>query len=417
MSQSPSDRCRLSTFTPEELADAVALYNEHGSQAKAAKASGMTRCAMQRRLKRAAEAGLLLDHKPAMPGFRIAEVVSDKEGNVTTVRQKPEHGDIFEMPPTHRLGKLTINRDSEGRVIQDWIRAEVDAGAKEAAMRAVVEALKEDLPRAKPVKAPRKQNALLLNQFTVTDLHFGMLAWAEETAGDDYDLKIAERLLLDWFSTAIALSPQADTAVLAQLGDLMHHDAHESVTPAHRNVLDADSRLQKIIRVVIRVIRQVIAQLLEKHRNVHVIMASANHDPASSAWLRELLHAMYEKEKRITIDNSPDIYYEYKHGDTGLFYHHGHKRNINDVAEMFAAKFRQTYGQCKHCYGHIGHYHSAETKDPPLMKVERHRTLAPADAYAASKWMPRQDAQVITYHKSFGEVSRNIISPEMVRAA
>ncbi|WP_246191686.1 hypothetical protein [Brucella intermedia] len=68
-----------------------------------------------------------------------------------------------------------------------------------------------------------------------------MLAWREET-GDDYDLRIAEQLLLDWFAAAVAAAPQAHTAVSAQLGDAMHHDSLESVTPAHTDVLDADSR-------------------------------------------------------------------------------------------------------------------------------------------------------------------------------
>ncbi len=84
----------------------------------------------------------------------------------------------------------------------------------------------------------------LLNQFVVTDSHFGMLSWREET-GADYDLRIAEQLLLDWFAHSIATAPDAHTAVFAQLGDLMHHDALESVTPAHHNVLDATHDCRK----------------------------------------------------------------------------------------------------------------------------------------------------------------------------
>jgi hypothetical protein len=249
----------------------------------------------------------------------------------------------------------------------------------------------------------------------VTDLHFGMLAWAEENRKADWDLKIAEKLLLDWFSAAIATSPAAAMAVFAQLGDLMHHDALRSVTPGHGHVLDADSRLQKVIRVVIRVVRQIIAMLLEKYSLVHVVMASGNHDEASSIWMRELLSAMYENEPRVTVDNSADLYYAHEWGNTGLFYHHGHKRNVkNGVDAMFAGKFRDMFGRCRKCYGHVGHFHEDEAKDTPLMKIERHRTLAAPDAHANAAFLSERDAKVITYHKVFGEVGRHTLTPEMV---
>ena len=52
------------------------------------------------------------------------------------------------------------------------------------------------------------------------------------------------------------------------------------------------------------------------------------------------------------------------------------------------------------------------------MKVERHRTLAPSDAYASSGgWLSERDAKVITYHREFGEVFRSTLSPEMVQGA
>ncbi|MCV5968703.1 hypothetical protein, partial [Lactococcus petauri] len=84
-------------------------------------------------------------------------------------------------------------------------------------------------------------------------------------------------------AAAIRQSPDASTAILCQLGELLHHDSHDSVTPAHRNVLDADSRLQKMIRVVIRTLRRIVAMLLEKHAHLHFILSDANHDPAGGA--------------------------------------------------------------------------------------------------------------------------------------
>lgn len=410
----------MSRISDEDAYEAWAAVQEHGSERKASKALGVVQSCVHKRAKIAAERGLL-GTKPVLPGFALSKTtaVTDRDGAVVRefIQQRPEHGEVFEVPDGHAVKGVSALIDSDGRTIQRWVKTNQQQIAVESSIRAVVEELKAELPRVKPTTGPLYHNDQLANQFTVTDLHLSMMAWREETGGADWDLKIAEKLLVDWFSTAIALSPNAKLAILAQIGDFLHHDSHESVTPAHRHVLDADSRLQKVIRVAIRVVRQIISMLLQKHENVHVVMASGNHDPASSAWLRELLAAMYEDEPRVTVDNSPDIYYVYEHGKTGLFYHHGHKRNVERVADVFAGKFREIYGRCLQCYGHIGHLHSDAVVEGNLMKVERHRTLAPPDAHAGNGgWISGRDAKVITYHKLFGEVGRQIISPRMIAA-
>lgn len=399
----------------ELAAEAAAAFKEHGRKYLAADALGIDHRTLDHRLKIAASRGMMLDSPAAMPGFRISRVAEGPNGK--SVEQKPEPGEAFELPPGHRVKGVSALLNANGEKIVEWVKTTEDAAAQHAVMQAVVAALKEDLPRAEPVPVPIGGNANLLNQYTVTDLHFGMLSWKEET-GADYDLKIAEQLLLDWFAAAIRMSPDASTAILCQLGDLLHHDSHDSVTPAHRNVLDADSRLQKMIRVVIRTKRRIVQMLLEKHQHVHIIEADANHDPAGGAWLREMFAAFYEDESRVTVDTSPSTYYVYEHGETSLFYHHGHKRKIATVDSVFAGKFRETYGRTKFSYAHIGHLHSDELKSTNLMKVERHETLAAPDAYAANGgWLSGRSAKVITYSKQFGEVGRITLTPEMVAGA
>ena len=404
--------------TDEVLRAAVALYEAHNrNTTHAAAAANLPRSTFQSQIREAAQRGMLLDHPPAMPGFRIAQVTTAPDGT-QHIQQKPEHGDQFELPAGHRIKGVSTLVNADGGKIVEWIKTTEDAAAQAAAMEATIAALKEDLPRAAPVPVPLGGNANLLNQYTVTDLHFGMLSWAEET-GADYDLKIAEQLLLDWFAAAIAQSPNASTAILCQLGDLLHHDSHLSVTPTHAHVLDADSRLQKMIRVVIRTMRRVITMLLEKHQRVHIIMADANHDPAGGAWLREMFAAFYENEPRVTVDSSASTFYVYEFGQTSLFYHHGHKRKINSIDGVLAGKFREIFGRTKFSYAHLGHLHSDELKSAPTtIKVERHETLAAPDAFAANGgWLSGRSAKVITYSKQFGEVGRITLTPEMVTGA
>jgi hypothetical protein len=242
-----------------------------------------------------------------------------------------------------------------------------------------------------------------------------MLAWDEES-GENWDIKIAEDLLVKWFKQAIAQSPDSNQAVFAQLSDFLHFDGMDAVTPASKHLLDVDSRFSKLVRSAIRVLRIVIDLLLSKHQNVHIIMADANHDPVSQIWLREWFSVLYENEPRITVDKSPNPYNAYEFGNTALFFHHGHKRNVANVSNVFASQFREMYGRTKYAYAHLGHLHHIDVKENNLMIVEQHRTLAANDAYGArGGYLSGRDAKVITYDKRFGEVSRLTINSDMLK--
>lgn len=393
--------------------ESACALRQHGSISEAARQLGIPRQTLQNRLRVAAERGML-GPAETLPGYMLKSV-SRREGDAW-VKQVKAAGEAYRPTAGLLLKGKTSLVDADGRVIHQHIMERTDADAKALAWEAAVEELKASLPRITIMPAPHSSNGDLLNQFVVTDSHLGMLSWHEET-GADYDLAIAEKLLLDWFAAAVEQAPHAHTAVLAQLGDLLHHDGHESVTPASKHVLDADSRLQKVIRVAIRTIRRIIDMLLQKHQHVHVVMASGNHDPASSAWLRELLAAMYENEPRISVDNSPGLYYAYEWGRTALFFHHGHKRGVGNVDTTLAGRFREMYGRSKYAYAHVGHLHSDEGRKSGLMYVERHETLAAPDAYAAGGgWLSGRSAKVVTYHRDHGEVGRLTLRPEMVAA-
>lgn len=406
----------MNTISDELAQGAVDALREHGNQVAAAASLNIARSTFQNRLKRAAERNMM-GTAPVLPGFAIKSV-SSKTADGSWVRQGKEAGEVFQMPDTHSLGKITIQRDAEGRVERDWIRADPDKQAQLVAMRAAVEGFKDELPRAVPVAAPTGTLPDLLCQYTITDAHLGALAWNEETGGGDYDLSIGERLIIDWFAAAIAASPKAERAVFAQLGDFLHYDSFKSITPEHGHLLDGDTRYPKMVRAAIRIIRTVIKMLLAKHERLNIIMADANHDPSSEVWLREMFAAFLDDEPRLHVDTNPGTYSFIEHGDVSLFYHHGHRRGVGNVDSVLVGKFRQAYGRTRFSYAHVGHKHSDELKTTNLMKVEQHETLAAPDAYAANGgWLSGRSAKVITYHARFGEVGRITLTPEMVAGA
>ena len=306
--------------------------------------------------------------------------------------------------------------DAEGNVKIQWVKRNQSKENTLKALRTAIDVLKEDIKPTTPTKLKTKiNNKKLCNQYTLTDYHLGMMSWDEET-GDNWDLKIAENTLVKFFEVAIKESPNAKECIFAQIGDFLHWDGLDAVTPASKHVLDADTRFTKLVRVAIRVIRRVINMLLEKYEVVNVIMAEGNHDPASSVWLREMLYAFYENEPRINIDTNPDPYYCYTFGKVCLFYHHGHKKNIKNIDTSFVGKFKKQFGKSKFVYAHTGHLHHELKIESNLMVLEQHRTLAAKDAYASrGGYLSGRDSKVITYHKNYGEVKRSTININMLR--
>jgi hypothetical protein len=407
-------------ISDEVLRATVSTYEAcERDQTRVASLLGLARSTVQNRLKRAAERGLM-GTAAVLPGFRIAKITNSPHGD--TVQQKPERGEPYKpidaLAIKGRTSWNDILPDGQRIATREVVMERADAKAQMDAMRAAVAGFKDEIPRVEAAQLPKWTSPELLCQYTITDVHLGCLAWHEETGNDDYDLAIAEKLLDDWFAAAIDMAPRAQTAILAQIGDFLHHDSHDSVTPAHHNILDSDSRFQKMVRAAIRIKRKIVARLLTKHEFIHLIDADANHDPASEAWFREMEAAHYENEPRVSVEQSAGTYYVYRHGDVSLFYHHGHKRSVKDVDSVFAGRFREIYGNTKFSYAHLGHRHSDELKTTNLMKVEQHETLAAPDAYAANKgYISGRSAKVIVYHKKYGEVSRVTLTPQMVAGA
>jgi hypothetical protein len=88
------------------------------------------------------------------------------------------------------------------------------------------------------------------------------------------------------------------------------------------------------------------------------------------------------------------------------------------VDDVFAAKFREVFGRTKHSYAHMGHLHHRHEIESNLMTITQHRTLAAQDSWASrGGWGSGREAQVITYHKEYGECGRVMVTPEMISAA
>jgi hypothetical protein len=324
----------------------------------------------------------------------------------------------YDIPENHNVkGFSTLykhHEDGSKTIAVEWVKTDLVKQKFEDDFNDAILRLDDEITRQKPKDYLGNPNYDLACCYIVTDYHIGQLSDAMEV-GTDYNEKIALELIDRWFDSALSQSPESAVGILAELGDFLHADNMDGVTAASGHVLDMSARPVNMVDIGMRAVRLIINKMLEKHEHVHVILAEGNHNEFSSIHFRTAFTLLYEDEPRVTIDNSGLPYYCFEWGDTSLFFHHGHKKNLAGLTEVFASMFREEYGRTKYSYGHCGHLHHAHLKENAMMTIEQHPTLAPKDAYSArGGYGSKRGANVITYHKKYGEVSRLTIRPEMV---
>lgn len=322
-----------------------------------------------------------------------------------------------ETPATENFSVTGISTlyGPDGELKAEWVKKSRDAQRAEDVRAAVLEAMQADIPRLAPIPLSVENTFdQLCNLYTLTDCHFGMLAWEKE-GGSNWDLKIASKILYGSMENMIIGAPRAKVCVVNQLGDFLHSDGIMPVTPSSGHILDQDGRFSKLASEAVLILRKIVDLALSKHDKVHVVMAEGNHDITSSIWLRSMFALLYENEPRVTVNDSEIPYYVYKHGKIFLGFHHGHKKNNSGLPGFFAAQYRKIWGQTEKGYIHTGHRHHREVKEYPGVIVEQHPTLSSRDAYASrGGYLAERSATCVTYHKIHGEVARNTVTPEMI---
>ena len=326
----------------------------------------------------------------------------------------PEHDFTRPVPEGFVAKGVSTYYNAEGKPSGQWVKASLSHEALAEAMREAIEGFKGEVVPASAVVAPEASDEHLCNLYTFTDYHLGMLAWHKE-GGSDWNISIAEKTIIASLGRMIDQSPKAHTAVINIQGDFLHVDGKTPVTPASKHVLDADSRFPKIRKSAIRVIRSMVAMSLQRHQEVHLIIAEGNHDEESAGWLADLFCVHYEEEPRVTVNDSVLPFYVFEWGSVMLGVHHGHKVKNESLPLLFAAQFPQVWGRTTRREIHCGHRHHRDEKEYNGVTIVQHPTLAARDAYAArGGWIADRAAWAITYHKKYGAVGRVMITTEML---
>jgi hypothetical protein len=369
--------------TTDRQKEIVRAYEKAGcNKAKAAKVLGVTRTSVF-------QAVQTVEKRAAQRGY------------------SPSHDMLHPVPEGFVAKGVSTYYNDDGKPTAQWVKSSLTAEAQLQLMQTIVDEMKADVTKLPKIKAPKKsKDSELLNLYTLTDVHLGMLAWHEE-GGADWDLQIAERTIENCMANLIARSPAAGTGFFCQLGDFLHFDGMTPKTPQSGHILDADSRYQKVVRAAIRIVRDTIRQMLAKYPKVVVLMARGNHDPGASAWLQELFYQWFDENPRVEVIVSPLPYYAYRHGEVLLAFHHGDQKRGKQLPDLMTGEFRELVGVTKKTLIHTGHLHSWFADETPSAIIERHPTLAARDSHASGGgWLSTRRMSCITYHATQLEYAR-----------
>lgn len=376
--------------SPSQWAKLEAL-EKHGSHRAAAKAYGCTKSGITKALaavtRRAAQHGYAPDHdlrNPVPSGFRVR-------------------------------GYSLLRDAASGEAKLIWEKAERDKEAHEAAVKAAIEAMCEDIPRTKPTKAPSINNEQLMSVIPWGDPHFGMYAHAAET-GEDFNVDIAEQDLCNAVEYLVSQSPTSQRCVLINLGDFFHCDNLKNATSQSGNILDVDTRLSRVMRVGIRAIKTCIDAALKRHQTVEIINVIGNHDAVLALALPLMLMERYRDEPRVIIHDAPTPRHYIEHGKTLIGATHGDRTKDRDLPGIMATEMPEAWGRTRHRVFMRGHHHHDSIEMFNGCTVEQFSTLAPNDAWHnAGGYLTGRNMKLIAYHKDFGEMMRSTCSIDLVR--
>ena len=366
-------------LTDDQIREAVAAWHDAGKNVAAASRNiGLSENAMRNRLRHAQERGLLDD--PAIQQAKAA-VGTKLTPTLAWAKTKNPDGTSYSvlMRPEHLPVEDVVDR-----------------------IRTALEGI-DPIPA---IPAPKHADSDLLTLYPIADAHIGMMAWAKET-GEDYDIKIATSRLVDWVGKCVAASPRSGTAVVLDVGDLLHADDQTNQTPKSKHALDVDTRHYRTVETTIATMATAIETAAAHHGRVIVRILPGNHDMTSYMAIMFALAERYRNSPNIEVQKVPGEFFVHQFGQCLIAGHHGDKAKAERMVMFLADHYAAIWGKTQHRYLWTGHLHHHKSADIGGVQWEQLRALTSRDAYAvAHSYTARAQLQAVTYSRFYGEVQR-----------
>ena len=379
----------ISFAATERQAEICQAVIKHGSNNKAAKALGLDRRTVDRTLR-----GI--------------------EGRAASKAVAPHRNVDNETMEGFEAKRVSTAFNSDGDIALQWVIQEPLKRSLQEKVEAMMEGMKDDLAGfKKPVKAPKKVNTDYLATYIVGDHHYGMLAdAATKLDNDDWDIKIATKVLIDAVDRLLVRVGDCETAILLNVGDFFHADSSKNETTAGTRV-DVDTRIGKTFKLAGRLFQMLIDKMLTVHKNVIVVNVRGNHDSDMACHLSSCLEILYQKEPRVNVLENYSKFLHYEWGNNMWVYHHGDRIKPEQILQTVIKNLDNEWSSHKNRYCLLGHIHHHVSREYGSMQFSWFGSLTSTDQWHSdSGFGSERSMTAIVYHKKYGEDSRVKITVE-----
>jgi hypothetical protein len=304
--------------------------------------------------------------------------------------------------------RISTAYKDDGSVALQWVIQEPQKRDIKEKVQAVVDGLTDELYAfKKPTKAPSKINSDYLAMYIMGDHHFGMLADSETKMDeDDWDVKIATKILIDATERLSNRVGDAEVGVLLNVGDFFHADSSKNETTAGTRV-DVDTRIGKTFKLAGRLFQILIDKMLETHKDVIVINVRGNHDSDMACHLSTCVDLLYTQEKRVTVLPNYSKFIHYQWHNNLFVFHHGDKIKPEQILQAVIKNLDNEWAQSKNRYCHMGHIHHHIEREYGSMLFSSWGSLTATDQWHSdSGYGAERSMTAVVYHKKSGEDSR-----------
>lgn len=365
---------------------------ECGSQSKAANKLGINRRSVDRSIK-------LLERKAAAVGVA------------------PHRDLTHQTAEGFEAKRISTAYKDDGSVALQWVIQEPHKRDMRAKIEALLDGLTDDLDGLKkPQKPPKEVDSDYCAMYLIGDHHFGMLADSDtKLDDDDWDVKIATKVLINATNRLANRVGNAKTGVLVNVGDFFHADSSANTTTAGTPV-DVDTRIGKTFKLAGRLFQFLIDKMLEVHEEVVVINVRGNHDSDMACHLSSCLELLYSKEPRVDVVKNYSKFIHWEWGNNLFVYHHGDRVKHEQILQAVITNLDEEWSRCKHRYCHMGHIHHQMSKEIGTMLFEHFSSMTSTDQWHSdSGYCANRSMTAIVYHKDYGEDSRVKINVDAVK--
>lgn len=311
----------------------------------------------------------------------------------------------------------SANDSSTGKVLE-WVKTRVDVREQMDAATAMLDTMISDI---KPLPViPFRNKVASTDQFTVIpigDPHIGLMTWSKEV-GEDWDIKIADRVYRKVFKRLLSNLPDTEECILVNTGDFFHADNIQGETSRSKHKLDLDGRHGKWLDAGFVVIRMFIDACLRKYKKVEFINVPGNHDDILGRAIGSYVWQLYRDNPRITVQKGDSPFQYVKRGKVLLGFAHGHTCRLSSLPGKMADDQFKLWGKTTYRHwitGHVHHNSWTQFKEHPGCKVETVGIIPPKDAYAhGGAYGAARGIQGIIFDKKIGYSPKRI--EETVRA-